>query len=251
MRLMMLSSGYLCWYAGFAHWKWRKAYFRSIDHWIICWRCCWARCWMLQDMDHIEASWVFYVKVGRFHQLGQSKISVLTVTSLPIVVLTVYHDSMGSVWFKFVPGEVLRQPSPDVFSVEKCALYIYQKWDISYRSSRYIPANKQTTSDRLTANCGTIGILCSYTRHRYPQPYSARIEGARWLSLVPFWFVAKYIIVRTSHFFSWTSSSPFHNSKSWLQNYFNQIRLKPNQAERQALQTIRHPMWSSSNKDAC
>jgi len=45
---------------------------------------------MLQDMDHMGASCVFYVKVGRFHQLEQSKISVLTVTSLEIVVLTMH-----------------------------------------------------------------------------------------------------------------------------------------------------------------
>jgi len=37
---------------------------------------------MLQEVDLMEASWVFYVKVGRFDQLEQSKISVLSVTSL-------------------------------------------------------------------------------------------------------------------------------------------------------------------------
>ena len=52
---------------------------------------------MLQDMDHMEASCVFYVKVGRFHQLEQTKISVLTVTSLGIVILTVHEDLMVSV----------------------------------------------------------------------------------------------------------------------------------------------------------
>jgi len=44
---------------------------------------------MLQDMDHMEACCVFYGKVGRFDQLEQSKISVLTFTSLGIVMLTV------------------------------------------------------------------------------------------------------------------------------------------------------------------
>jgi len=37
---------------------------------------------MLQDMDHMEASCAFYVKVGKFDQFEQSKISILTVTSL-------------------------------------------------------------------------------------------------------------------------------------------------------------------------
>jgi len=49
---------------------------------------------MLQDMDHMEASCVFYVKVDRFNQFEQSKIRVLTVTSLGIVMLTVHYDLM-------------------------------------------------------------------------------------------------------------------------------------------------------------
>jgi len=35
---------------------------------------------MLQGMDHMEASCVFYVKVGTLDQLEQSKFCVLTVT---------------------------------------------------------------------------------------------------------------------------------------------------------------------------
>jgi hypothetical protein len=52
---------------------------------------------MLQEMDHMEASCVFYVKVGRFGQFDQSKISVLTVTSLGIVMLTVHYNLIISV----------------------------------------------------------------------------------------------------------------------------------------------------------
>ena len=51
---------------------------------------------MLQDMDHMEAGCVFYVKVGRFDQLEPSKISVLTVASLGIDMLTVHSDLMVS-----------------------------------------------------------------------------------------------------------------------------------------------------------
>jgi hypothetical protein len=51
---------------------------------------------MSQDMDHIEASWVCYVQVGRFDQFEQSKISSLTVTLSGIVMLTVHYDMMGS-----------------------------------------------------------------------------------------------------------------------------------------------------------
>jgi len=62
-----------------------KVVFQSIDHCILCGPSSWARCWMLQEIDHMEASCVFNVKVGRFHQFEQSEISVLRVTSLRIV----------------------------------------------------------------------------------------------------------------------------------------------------------------------
>jgi len=47
---------------------------------------------MFQDMDDMEASCVFYVKVGTFDQLAQSKICFLTVTRMGIVILTVQYD---------------------------------------------------------------------------------------------------------------------------------------------------------------
>jgi hypothetical protein len=52
---------------------------------------------MLQEMHHMEASWVFYVKDGRYDQFEQSRISILTVTSLGIVMLTVHYDLIVSV----------------------------------------------------------------------------------------------------------------------------------------------------------
>jgi hypothetical protein len=54
---------------------------------------------MLQDMDHMEASRVFYVKVRTFDQLQQSKICVLTVSSVGIVTLIVRYDIIVSVCF--------------------------------------------------------------------------------------------------------------------------------------------------------
>jgi len=72
---------------------------------------------MLQDMDHMEASCVFYVKVGTLDQLEQSKFCVLTVTELGIVMLTVQDDSIITVSFMYDPGYLLRQTSPDVISV--------------------------------------------------------------------------------------------------------------------------------------
>jgi hypothetical protein len=52
---------------------------------------------MLQEMDHMEVSCMFYVKVGKFDQLEKSKICVLTVTLLGIVMLTVHYDLIVSV----------------------------------------------------------------------------------------------------------------------------------------------------------
>ena len=51
---------------------------------------------MLQGMDHKEASCVLYVKIGKFDRFEQSKISVLTITSLGIVMLTVHYDLIVS-----------------------------------------------------------------------------------------------------------------------------------------------------------
>jgi hypothetical protein len=54
---------------------------------------------MLQVMDNMEASCVFYVKVGTFTQLEQSKINLLTVNKSGIVTLTVRHDMIVGVMF--------------------------------------------------------------------------------------------------------------------------------------------------------
>ena len=131
----------------------------------------------------------------------------------------------------------------------KNVLFIIIKNDISCHSSPCIPVNNQTASHLLTANRGNVGICRSYTTCSYTHPESAWIQGASSLSLVLFLLVANYIIFRTSHFFSWSSSSPFNNSKWWLQKYRNHVRLKPNGAERQALQTMSHLVRHSSNAD--
>jgi hypothetical protein len=73
---------------------------------------------MLQDMDHMEASSVLYVKVCMFDQLEQRKIWVLTVASFGTVILTTHHNVMVSMRFMYDPGDVLGQTSPDILSVE-------------------------------------------------------------------------------------------------------------------------------------
>ena len=79
---------------------------------------------MLQDMDHMEASCVIYVRVGTLVQLKQSKFCVLTVTKLGIFMLTVQDDSMFCFSFMYSPGDLLRQISPDVLSVEEYPVYM-------------------------------------------------------------------------------------------------------------------------------
>jgi len=54
---------------------------------------------MLQDMDNLEASCIFYVKVGTFTHLDQSKNCLLTVTKTGIVWLTMQHDLIASIGF--------------------------------------------------------------------------------------------------------------------------------------------------------
>jgi len=79
---------------------------------------------MLQGMDHMAASCIFYVKVGTLDQLEQSKFCVLTVTKFGIVMLTVQIDSMFSVSSMYDPSDLLRQTSPDVLSVEEYPVYM-------------------------------------------------------------------------------------------------------------------------------
>jgi hypothetical protein len=54
----------------------------------------------MQEIDHMEAICVLYVKFGSFDQFENSKISVLTLTPLGIVMLRVHYDLTVSVWFR-------------------------------------------------------------------------------------------------------------------------------------------------------
>jgi len=69
-------------------------------------------------MDNMEASCIFYVKVGTFTHLEQRKISLLTVNKSGIVMLTVQHDMIVSDFFMQYPGDYLRRTSADVLSLE-------------------------------------------------------------------------------------------------------------------------------------
>jgi len=121
---------------------------------------------MLQVMDNMVASCIFYVKVGTFTQLEQSKISLLTVNKSRIVTLTIQHDMIVSVIFMQYPGDYLGQTSADVHSLEQHPINIYRLGDSCGRTPQLIPVTTQPTSDQLFANC-VVGNPCNL------QPYSA------------------------------------------------------------------------------
>ena len=145
----------------------RKDHFWSIDHCSLCWLWCWARCWMLQDMDNMEASCIFYVKVCMFDELEQSKVCVLTVSDIVIVILTVQHGMIFSLCFMWDPWDSLRHTSPDVLSVEGLPLNYWQSRDFGCWHRVFVIVSKQTTSYWLAANHGVVRNPCNL------QPYAA------------------------------------------------------------------------------
>jgi len=74
---------------------------------------------MLQVMENMEASCVFYVKVGTFTHPEQSKMTLMSVTNTGIVTLTIQHDIIVSIIFMQYPRDYLRQTSADVLSPAK------------------------------------------------------------------------------------------------------------------------------------
>jgi len=60
-------------------------------------------------MDCMEASCVFYVKVGKLNHLERNQIGLVTVNKPGIVRLTVQHDMIVSVSFMYYLGDFLRQ----------------------------------------------------------------------------------------------------------------------------------------------
>jgi hypothetical protein len=74
---------------------------------------------MLQDIDNMKGSCIFYVKDDMFDQLEQHKISILTVTKLGIVMLAIQYDLVLSVSFMSDPCDGLRQSSPNILSIKE------------------------------------------------------------------------------------------------------------------------------------
>jgi len=90
--LMMSLGGTLRRFALFPYWMWLYVICWSIDRCSLCWLYSCAGCCMLQAIDDMEASCIYYVKVGTFDLLEQSKVCILIVTKIIIVMLTVQHN---------------------------------------------------------------------------------------------------------------------------------------------------------------
>jgi len=149
-----------CRFAVFACQKWWTVLFSRIDSWGLCLVCCWARCWMLEDMDNMEASCIFYVKVGTFNYLEQSKICCLTINKIRIVRRTVQLDTVFAVSVKLYPMDYLRHTATDILSLEQCPNYISQSWDFGCCTPQCISVHKQTTSAQPIAHSGTMANPC-------------------------------------------------------------------------------------------
>jgi hypothetical protein len=77
-----------------------------------------TRFWMLQDLNHMEASYRLYVWVSKFDQPETRKLCLLTVSIITLVRLTMQYCWTYSVWFMYDPGAIWRQISPEVLSIE-------------------------------------------------------------------------------------------------------------------------------------
>jgi len=161
IRLMTVLCRTLCPFPISGCRMWWKVLFQSIDHCSLRWLCCWAECWMLQDMDNLEASCIFYVKVSKFTHLEQSKASLLTVNKLGRVWLTIQHDLIVSVSLMYYPRDSLRKSSADFISLHQCPIHSWQSCDFGCCSLQVIPGNKQTTSAIHIAHLGAVGSPCN------------------------------------------------------------------------------------------
>jgi hypothetical protein len=74
---------------------------------------------MLHDIDNMEATCVFCIKVSTFTHVDQSETTLLTVSESGMVRLNVQHDLIVSVSFIYYPGNYFRQTSADILSLEQ------------------------------------------------------------------------------------------------------------------------------------
>jgi hypothetical protein len=102
---------------------------------------------MLQVMDNMDASCVFYVKVGMFTHLEHGKIYLLAVNQTEIVKLIAQHILIVSVGSMLYPLDYLRPTSADSHALERYPNNILQSCVSASDTLQYITVQKRTTSD--------------------------------------------------------------------------------------------------------
>jgi len=142
--------------------KLRNIDFRGTENCNFCLLCHGASGWMLQDMDNMVASCIFYVKVRMFTCLEQRKPSFLSGNKLELVRLTVKHNLCVSLSFMYFPGNALRQTSADVRCLKQCLIYSCNSCDFGCRERQCIPVNQQTTSDQHFSHIRAVGNHCNF-----------------------------------------------------------------------------------------
>jgi len=89
---------------------------------------------MLQDMENMEATSVFYVKGSTFTHLENSKTSLLTVNQSGMVMLIVQDNLIVSVSFMDFPGDNFRQTSAYGLALEQYHIFREQSCHFSGRT---------------------------------------------------------------------------------------------------------------------
>jgi len=73
---------------------------------------------MLNDMEDMDASHIFCIKVGTFDQHKQSKVCIWMVTELEIIQLTLQDIMIICIIFIYNLCNFLKQTSPNAVSLE-------------------------------------------------------------------------------------------------------------------------------------
>jgi hypothetical protein len=99
IHLLESLCGMLSWFALFAYQKWRNGILGSILNFSLCWLCWSARYCIVQNMDDMDARWVFNVNFGMIDHFKQCKICILTITQIGIVMLTIQQEFIFRISF--------------------------------------------------------------------------------------------------------------------------------------------------------
>ena len=185
----------------------------------------------------MEASCVFYVLVSTLTDLEQSKSSSLHVNISGIVRRTVQHDLIGSVSFMYYPWRCLRQSSEDVLSMNIVG-FVEDNHAIQAVVDRNFSllTNTQQRTDILQIP----GLWGTTATGSYMQQNSSWVWRTCSQQIILFWHEATFLILRASHFFSLSSSSPIPHKQMMDTQQPQPCWAYPNPVDWQALHQIRH-----------